>query len=322
MRSRGVRGGLSVAFVVEVGEAEVRFAEALNVAFVAGTWVIDGNYAATLPIRLQRATHAIFLDLPATTCLWGIAQRRWRYRGGQHDTTGVFDRITWGFLTYIWGYRREMAPRVRALLTEHASHAQVHIVRSRRAANRLTEQLHSAGQLTRVDMRTESHGKALDDIETYVTETAQQLARAAAEPPATSDAPDTKTGQGVDMRTLVPWVENNITTLVARKVPTTDGAPKWCQCWWDHAEAIARLEALRRAWVALSGVEGIGLVTYFDYLDRTLSVLTSDTGPFARCGPRHHTVERTLGHIPPPPEVYGDPSPEAPSTPVQDAAAP
>ncbi|MGH3825657.1 MAG: DUF4913 domain-containing protein, partial [Pseudonocardiaceae bacterium] len=117
-------------------------------------------------------------------------------------------------------------------------------------------------------------------------------------------------------------VENNITTLIARKVPTTDGAPKWCQCWWDHAEAIARLEALRRAWVALSGVEGTGLVTYFDYLDRTLAVLTSETGPFARCGPRHHTVERTLGHTPPPPEVYGDPPPERPSTPGQDAATP
>src|SRR5262245_23624003 len=39
----------------------------------ANTWVIDGNYASTLPIRLRRATHVIFLDLPALTCLWGIA---------------------------------------------------------------------------------------------------------------------------------------------------------------------------------------------------------------------------------------------------------
>ncbi|MGH3822134.1 MAG: DNA topology modulation protein FlaR [Pseudonocardiaceae bacterium] len=123
-----------------------KFAAVQEELVAADTWVIEGNYAATLPIRLQRATHVIFLDLPATTCLWGIAQRRWRYRGGQHDTTGVYDRITWGFLTYIWGYRREMAPRVRALLTEHADHAQVHIVRSRGAANQLTEQLHCDAQ--------------------------------------------------------------------------------------------------------------------------------------------------------------------------------
>jgi hypothetical protein len=170
-----------------------------------------------------------------------------------------------------------------------------------------------AAQLARVDIRTETHGQALDAIETYVTETAH-LARTAAEhaTTATKGTQGTKTEQGVDMRTLVPWVQNNITTLICRKVPTTDGAPKWCQYWWDHAEAIARLEALRRAWVALSGVEGTGLITYFDYVDRTLAVLTSETGPFARCNPRQHTPERALGDAPPPPEIYGNPAPAAP----------
>ena len=175
-------------------------------------------------------------------------------------------------------------------------------------------------QLHRVDVRTTSHGQALDDIETYVTETAQ-LARDAAEQARSTteqaagmanDTTEVKTGPGVDMTILVAWVENNITTLIARKVPTTDGAPKWCQCWWDHAEAIARLEAARQAWVALSGAGGTGLVTYFDYLDRVvLEPLTSDTDPFARCGPRQHSVERPLGHTPPPPEIYADPTPPA-----------
>ena len=169
-----------------------------------------------------------------------------------------------------------------------------------------------AGQLARLDTRTETHGHALDDIEAYVTETAQ-LARAAAEhanPTATTKTDDAKSGHGVDMRTLVPWVENNVTTLIARKVPTTDGAPRWCACWWDHAEAIARLEAARQAWNALSTTGGTGLVTYFDYLDRVvLAVLTSDTGPFARCGPRQHTADRPLGHTPPPPEIYDNPVP-------------
>ncbi len=60
------------------------------------------------------------------------------------------------------------------------------------------------------------------------------------------------------------------------------------------------------------GAGGTGLVTYFDYLDRVvLAPLTSETGPFARCGPRQHTVERPLGHTPPPPEVYADPTPPA-----------
>ncbi|RJL22027.1 topology modulation protein [Bailinhaonella thermotolerans] len=104
-------------------------------------WVIDGNFASTLLIRLARADTVIFLDLPALTCLWGIAQRRRRHGGGQHDATGVYDRITWQFIRYVWNYRRTMAPRVRSLIAEHAGHADVHRVTSRRAANQLVAEL-------------------------------------------------------------------------------------------------------------------------------------------------------------------------------------
>jgi adenylate kinase family enzyme len=105
---------------------------------VAGErWLIEGNYASTLPIRLAAADTVIFLDLPATTCLWGILQRRWRYRGGQHHQDGVFDRITWSFVKYIWGYRKTMKPKVTTLAAEHGQHATLIVLRSRKAANQL-----------------------------------------------------------------------------------------------------------------------------------------------------------------------------------------
>ncbi len=100
----------------------------------APRWIIDGNYASSLPIRLQAADTVIFLDLPGWTCLWGIAQRRLRHRGGQHKDLGVYDRITWKFVRYILGYRRHMAPRVRQLNADHAVHAELVVLRSRRAA--------------------------------------------------------------------------------------------------------------------------------------------------------------------------------------------
>lgn len=118
-----------------------KFAALQEELVAADRWVIDGNYASSLPIRLNRADTVIFLDLPPVTCLWGIAQRRLRHRGGQDDQTGVYDRITWDFIKYVWNYRRTMAPRVRSLIAEHAGHAQVHIVKSRRAANALTARL-------------------------------------------------------------------------------------------------------------------------------------------------------------------------------------
>ncbi|MEZ0067240.1 adenylate kinase family enzyme [Streptacidiphilus sp. MAP12-20] len=103
----------------------------------APAWVIEGNYAGTLPIRLARADTVIFLDLTARVCLWGIAQRRLRYGGGQNDATGVYDRITWSFLRYVWQYRTTMAPRVTQLIQSHAGDATVHHVTSRRQARAL-----------------------------------------------------------------------------------------------------------------------------------------------------------------------------------------
>jgi adenylate kinase family enzyme len=107
----------------------------------AQRWLIEGNYASTLPIRLAAADTVIFLDLPAVTCLIGIAARRWRYRSGQHAKDGVYDRLTWNFIRYIWGYRKIMRPRVRQLVAEYGGHVQLVTLTSRREADRLATQL-------------------------------------------------------------------------------------------------------------------------------------------------------------------------------------
>ena len=102
----------------------------------APRWIIEGNYAGTLRIRLAAADTVIFLDLSAVTCLIGIIQRRLRYRGGQHVRDGVYDRLTWSFVCYIWGYRKAMRPRVRQLLAEHGGNVRLIALTSHRQVNR------------------------------------------------------------------------------------------------------------------------------------------------------------------------------------------
>jgi adenylate kinase family enzyme len=104
-------------------------------------WIIDGNYASTLPIRLATADTVIFLDLPAITCLTSVVRRRLRYRGGQHTQDGIYDRLTWNFIRYIWTYRTAMRPRIRQLLDQHGRHAQLIILTSRRQVTRFVSHL-------------------------------------------------------------------------------------------------------------------------------------------------------------------------------------
>lgn len=113
------------------------FTERQQAIVATDAWIADGNYASSMQIRLAAADTVIFLDLPAWSCLLGLARRRIAYRGGQHPERGVYDRIAWDFVKYVLSYRRKMAPRIRALIEADARDADVVVVPSRRAARRL-----------------------------------------------------------------------------------------------------------------------------------------------------------------------------------------
>ncbi|MEV4537703.1 topology modulation protein [Asanoa sp. NPDC049518] len=106
------------------------FAARQRTLVAAPRWVIEGNYASTLPIRLAAADTVVFLDLPAATCLWGIAQRRRRHEPGL---------VNVAFVRYVVGFRRRMRPRVRELLAAHGPHVRLVVLTSRRRANQFIE---------------------------------------------------------------------------------------------------------------------------------------------------------------------------------------
>lgn len=105
------------------------------------TWVIEGNYVSTLPIRLAAADTVVLLDLPAWACLMGVAQRHLRWSGGQRRETGVFNRISWPFIRYILTYRRHKLPRVHTAIGAYAQSAEVIVIRTRRDTRVLAREL-------------------------------------------------------------------------------------------------------------------------------------------------------------------------------------
>ena len=86
----------------------------------------------------------------------------------------------------------------------------------------------------------------------------------------------------------------------------TSPTVRWCPRWWDHAEAIYRLEALWRTWELYRLEPRLGIASWLrDYLDPQLAALTSPTGPFAQCTDERHSPLKPL-RTDYPPEGYFD----------------
>ena len=85
-------------------------------------WIIDGNYGATLDIRLRAADTVVFLDPPRHVCLRGAFGRWVHYRAGRRRPDLApgcperLDRESLEFYRYIWRFNRDKRPSLLARL--------------------------------------------------------------------------------------------------------------------------------------------------------------------------------------------------------------
>lgn len=83
------------------------------------------------------------------------------------------------------------------------------------------------------------------------------------------------------------WVTGFFGPVFARRM---GGATNWCASWWEHAEAILRLEALWRSWEVLRRDPGTGMGVWLrDFLEPQRLVLMGDSGPFHGCQETVHS---------------------------------
>ena len=114
--------------------------------------------------------------------------------------------------------------------------------------------------------------------------------------PVTSPTGDAATG-GLRYPSLEAWVVGHFTRVYTRR---HGGPMRWCRQWWQHAEAITRLEALWRSWETLRH-EPLGMDAWLrERLDHHLPQLMSAAGPFAACTPDKHTDPGELATTPVP----------------------
>lgn len=81
-------------------------------------WIIEGNYAATFPERLQRADTLVFLDLGTVRRLFRVVARTVRHFGRvrPHMAAGCPERFSWGFLKWVAHYSRRGRLRTLAMI--------------------------------------------------------------------------------------------------------------------------------------------------------------------------------------------------------------
>jgi adenylate kinase family enzyme len=83
-------------------------------------WIMDGDFIATLPQRLQRCDTVIYLDMSRVNCLWGAISRLLKNYGKVQSDMGLgcpesFDPE---FLRWVWQYNKNNRPKNYRLLQE------------------------------------------------------------------------------------------------------------------------------------------------------------------------------------------------------------
>ena len=81
-------------------------------------WIIDGNYARTLPLRLERCDAVIYLDFPRWLCIFGVLKRVLTTYGKVRPDMpeGCPERFDWEFLKWVWNFNRNNREKMFAQL--------------------------------------------------------------------------------------------------------------------------------------------------------------------------------------------------------------
>ena len=112
-------------------------------------WLIDGNYAGTLPMRLAQADTVIWLDFPAKINTFRVIKRSWQFRQDKSTRPDMpdyfeeqmFDKDYWQFLKFVWTFNKKVRPYIVSALENRPKTAKLIILKNRQQVTELIEKL-------------------------------------------------------------------------------------------------------------------------------------------------------------------------------------
>lgn len=100
-------------------------------------WIIDGNYSATLEMRIAKADTVIFIDRNRIICLFNVLKRYMHYKGrsrpDMHDNCP--EKIDFEFLHWIWTFNKNRKPKIIKTLANVQNTKNVIILKNNRQIN-------------------------------------------------------------------------------------------------------------------------------------------------------------------------------------------
>ena len=113
----------------------------INEELVKGdSWIIDGNYGATMEIRLAAADTVIFLDYSRRVCIWRAFKRP--FQGHRPDIgPGCPEKLDLEFFRWIWSFRRTSRLSLLEKVKRCCEDKDVITLRSPREAERFLERI-------------------------------------------------------------------------------------------------------------------------------------------------------------------------------------
>jgi len=89
------------------------------------SWIIEGNFSSTFPLRMPRADTIILVIRPRLSCLWRVFIRYLKYRGATRPdlADGCPEKFDPAFYKWIWDFPNRSLPRIHEALATLGVHA-------------------------------------------------------------------------------------------------------------------------------------------------------------------------------------------------------